>query len=86
VLDDTFHWIAPSRFGYLRSTFHAGAGHEEQARVYAWLLDHLGIARVAVIGLSAGGPSALFFAALYPDRVSSLTLLSAGVTPVATDS
>ncbi len=79
VLGDQFHWIAPSRFGYLRSTLHAGATFDEQAQAYAHLLDHLGIYRVAVVALSHGGPSALLFAALYPDRVSSLTLLSCGV-------
>jgi len=34
---------------------------------------------VAVVALSHGGPSALLFAALHPQRVSSLTLISAGV-------
>lgn len=79
VLDDTFHWIAPSRFGYLRSTLHDGATFDNQAHAYAQLLDHLGIAKVAVAALSHGGPSALLFAVLHPDRVSSLTLLSCGV-------
>lgn len=79
VLGDRFHWIAPSRFGYLRSTFHDGATFDDQAHAYAALLDHLGIQRVAVVALSHGGPSALLFAALHPDRVTSLTLVSAGV-------
>ncbi len=79
VLGDHFHWIAPSRFGYLRSTFHAGATFDEQAHAYGYLLDHLGIDRVAVVALSHGGPSALLFAALHPERVTSLTLISAGV-------
>jgi 2-hydroxy-6-oxonona-2,4-dienedioate hydrolase len=85
VLDEHFRWIAPSRFGYLRSTFNEGATFDDQAHAYAWLLDRLGIEDVAVVALSAGGPSALLFALLYPDRVSSLTLLSCGVTPVATE-
>jgi len=85
VLEDRFRWIAPSRFGYLRSTFREGATHDDQAHAYAHLLDHLGVQRVAVVGLSAGGPSALLFALLYPERVSSLTLLSCGVAPVATE-
>lgn len=79
VLGDDFHCITPSRFGYLGSTFHEGATFDEQAHAYAHLLDQLGIQRVAVVTLSHGGPSALLFAALHPDRVSSLTLLSAGV-------
>jgi pimeloyl-ACP methyl ester carboxylesterase len=79
VLGEGFHWIAPSRFGYLRSTFHEGATFDDQAHAYAHLLDSLGVATVAVVALSHGGPSALLFAALYPERVSSLTLLSAGV-------
>jgi pimeloyl-ACP methyl ester carboxylesterase len=79
LLDDRFHWIAPSRFGYLRSTFHPGATFDDQAHAYAHLLDHLGIRKVAVVALSHGGPSALLFALLHPERVSSLTLLSAGV-------
>lgn len=79
VLGENIRWIAPSRFGYLRSTFHPGATFDDQAHAYAFLLDHLGIERVAVVTLSHGGPSALLFAALHPDRVSSLTLISAGV-------
>ena len=79
TLDERFHWIAPSRFGYLRSTFHDGATFDDQAHAYAWLLDHLGVEKVAVVALSHGGPSALLFAALHPERVSSLTLVSCGV-------
>lgn len=85
VLDDRFHWIAPSRFGYLRSTFHNGATFDDQAHAYAALLDQLGIERVAVVALSHGGPSALLFAVLYPERVASLTLISCGVASVVTD-
>lgn len=79
VLGEQFHWIAPSRFGYLRSTFHDGATFDDQAHAYAYLLDRLGIRKVAIVALSHGGPSALLFAVLHPDRVSSLTLISAGV-------
>ena len=80
VLGDQFHWIMPSRFGYLRSTFHEGATFDDQAHAYAYLLDQLGIKKVAVVALSHGGPSALLFAVLHPERVSSLTLISCGVT------
>lgn len=78
-LGSQFHWIAPSRFGYLQSTFHENATFDDQAHAYAYLLDHLRIKKVAVVALSHGGPSALLFAALYPERVSSLTLISCGV-------
>jgi pimeloyl-ACP methyl ester carboxylesterase len=80
-LDNRFHWIAPSRFGYLRSTFHDGATFDDQAHAYAALLDHLGIEKVAVVALSHEENSALLFAALYPEQVSSLTLVSVGVVP-----
>ncbi len=83
LLGDRFHWIAPSRFGYLRSTFHDGATFNDQAHAYAALLDHLGVQKTAVVALSHGGPSALLFAALHPQRVSSLTLISAGVAPIS---
>lgn len=83
VLGEGFRWIAPSRFGYLRSTLPAGARFDEQAQAYAALLDHLGLQRVAVVALSHGGPSALLFAALHPHRVASLTLLSCGVASAA---
>jgi 2-hydroxy-6-oxonona-2,4-dienedioate hydrolase len=79
ILGDDFAWIAPSRFGYLRSTFRKGATFDDQAKAYAHLLDNLGLQTVSVLALSHGGPSALLFAARYPERVSSLTLLSCGV-------
>jgi pimeloyl-ACP methyl ester carboxylesterase len=79
VLGEDFRWITPSRFGYLRSTFREDATWDDQAHAYAYLLDHLGIDRVAVVAMSHGGPSALLLAALHPERVSSLTLISCGV-------
>lgn len=79
MLGDGFDWIAPSRFGYLRSTFRQGATFDDQAEAYAHLLDRLDLPKVAVVALSHGGPSALLFAARYPKCVSSLTLLSCGV-------
>jgi pimeloyl-ACP methyl ester carboxylesterase len=79
VIGDGFRWIAPSRYGYLRSTLPSGATFETQADAYARLLDHLGIRQTAVVALSQGGPSALFFALKYPERVQSLVLLSCGV-------
>lgn len=85
LLDDGVRWIAPSRFGYLRSTFHEGATFDDQARAFVVLLDQLGIDRVGVVALSHGGPSALLFAVLYPERVSSLSLVSAGVAATASD-
>jgi 2-hydroxy-6-oxonona-2,4-dienedioate hydrolase len=79
VIGDNFHWLAPSRFGYLGSTLPVGATFESQADAYAHLLDHLGIERTSIVALSQGGPSALFFAIKYPERVDSIVLISCGV-------
>lgn len=83
LLGDEFHWITPSRFGYLRSTHHDGATFDDQADAYAFLLRHLGVEQAAVVALSHGGPSALLFAVRHPGHVSSLTLISAGVASSA---
>jgi pimeloyl-ACP methyl ester carboxylesterase len=60
---------------------------ESQADAFARFLDALHIERAAVMGFSAGAPSALQFAIRYPQRVSALVLLSAAVwaPPVAKD-
>ena len=71
--------IAVSRFGYLRTPRPADASPEAQADAHACLLDALGIAKAAVMGVSAGGPSALQMAIRHPDRVSALVL----VVPIA---
>ncbi len=85
VLDNQFHCITPSRFGYLQSTFHEDATWDDQAHAYAHLLDHLNIEKVGVVAFSAGGPSALLFALLHPERVSSLTLISCGGAQISAE-
>jgi pimeloyl-ACP methyl ester carboxylesterase len=67
--------VAPSRFGYLRTPVPRDASAEAQAAAHACLLDSLGIARAAIIGVSAGGPSALQFAIRHPDRCAALVLM-----------
>ncbi len=71
--------IAMSRFGYLRTPRPADASPEAQADAHVYLLDALGIAQAAVMGVSAGGPSALQTAIRHPDRVRALVL----VVPIA---
>lgn len=78
-----FDWIAPSRFGYLRSPLPADASTAAQADALADLLDTLGIERVAILAMSGGVPPALQFALRHPDRVTGLVLLSsAPYTPL----
>ena len=67
--------IAMSRFGYLRTPMPADASAEAQADAHVCLLDALGIRRAAIMGGSAGAPSALQIAIRHPDRVSALILL-----------
>lgn len=67
--------IAVSRFGYLRTAMPADASPAAQADAHACLLDALGIRRAAVLGGSAGAPSAMQLAIRHPDRVSALVLL-----------
>jgi len=67
--------IAMSRFGYLRTPMPVDASPAAQADAHVCLLDALGIGKAAVLGGSAGGPSALQMAIGHPDRVSALVLL-----------
>ena len=70
-----FRVVAPSRFGYLRSTMPADASPERQADAFAFLLDSLGIEQATVIGGSAGALSAIQFAIPHPARCRALVLV-----------
>ncbi len=67
--------IAMSRFGYLRTPMPADASPAAQADAHVCLLDALGIRKAAVLGGSAGAPSAMQMAIRHPDRVSALVLM-----------
>jgi pimeloyl-ACP methyl ester carboxylesterase len=67
--------IAVSRFGYLRTPRPADASPPAQADAHVCVLDALGLPRAAVLGGSAGAPSALQMAIRHPERVSALVLL-----------
>lgn len=67
--------IAPSRFGYLQSSFPENPSSEHQADVFVDLLDALGIDRAPILGGSAGALSAMQFAIRHPDRCSALVAI-----------
>jgi 2-hydroxy-6-oxonona-2,4-dienedioate hydrolase len=86
MIGSGFQLIAPSRFGYLRSTMPDSPTTAMQADAYAQLLDSLGIHEVVVFGSSAGAWSALQFAIRYPQHCRALVLLApAGYLPAGTD-
>jgi pimeloyl-ACP methyl ester carboxylesterase len=75
--------LAPSRPGYGRTPVTTGSSLQGFAEVVAELCHHLGIGSVAaVVGQSAGGPSAVTMAARCPALVERLILQSA-VGPLA---
>ena len=67
--------IAMSRFGYLRTPMPADMSAAAQADAHVCLLDALGIPKAAVMGGSAGAPSALQMALRHSDRTLALVLL-----------
>ncbi len=73
--------LAPSRPGYLRTPLQSGRTPQDQADLYAAMLDALDIERAAVLAFSSGGPSAVHFAARHPDRTTALFLDSAILLP-----
>lgn len=77
LLDKGFQVLTPDRPGYLGTPLADKGTPEAQADLMAALLDELNVERVAVVGVSAGGPAALQFALLHPGRTSDLVLLSA---------
>jgi pimeloyl-ACP methyl ester carboxylesterase len=78
-----FRWIAPSRFGYLRSPLPADASTAAQADAISDLLDALGVDRIGILAISGGVPPALQLALRQPRRTSALVLLSsAPYTPL----
>lgn len=74
-----YRFVYVSRFGYLKSALPAKASARLQAAAYKELLDHLRIDKVFVYGNSAGGPSAMWFAAEYPERTKGVILSSSAV-------
>jgi 2-hydroxy-6-oxonona-2,4-dienedioate hydrolase len=76
-------WIAVSRFGYLRTPLPKDASTKAQAEALLDLLDAQGVDRVGILAMSGGVPPALQLAALAPDRITGLALLSsAPFTPL----
>ncbi len=75
VADRGYRLIAPSRFGYLRSTLPAGPTTAMQADAFVQLLDHLGVGKVDLVGISAGAWSSIEFAFRHPERCRALVLL-----------
>jgi pimeloyl-ACP methyl ester carboxylesterase len=70
-----FRVIAMSRFGYLGTPLPGDAGAAAQADAHAALLDALEIGEAAIVGASAGAPSALQFALRHPSRCKALVLV-----------
>jgi pimeloyl-ACP methyl ester carboxylesterase len=77
ALGGELRWIVPSRFGYLGTPMPGDASTPMQADAHACLLDALGIQRAAVVGLSAGGPSALQLVLRHPERSTALVMMCA---------
>jgi pimeloyl-ACP methyl ester carboxylesterase len=75
MLGSGHRFIAPSRFGYLRTPVPSDSSFAAQADAHAALLDTLRIDRAVIVGTSAGATSAVEFALRYPERTSALILL-----------
>ena len=73
--------IAVSRPDYLGTP--AVASLDAEADLYVAALDALGIERVAVVGVSAGGVSTLHLASRHPQRVTRVVMVSAVSGPAA---
>lgn len=72
-----FRLITPSRPGYGRTPLATFKSPKESAELIITLLDFLKIDKAIVVGISAGGLTALELASNYPTRTEKLVLISA---------
>lgn len=77
LIQSGFMIITPSRAGYGKTSREIGESLSKACHYYAELLNHLEIEKVHILSISAGGPSGLYFASQYPEKVTTLTLQSA---------
>lgn len=77
LVKNAFSIITPSRAGYGITSKEIGKSLSVACEYYAKLLTHLNLEKVHLLAISAGGPSGIYFAANYPEKVRSLTLQSA---------
>ncbi|MCI4626362.1 MAG: alpha/beta hydrolase [Candidatus Magnetoovum sp. WYHC-5] len=77
LVQEGFRILAWSRPGYLKTPLSVGRTVDEQVEVLASLLDSLDIDKVFIVGVSAGGPPAIQFAAHYPNRTKALVTVCA---------
>jgi pimeloyl-ACP methyl ester carboxylesterase len=75
AVGEGFRVIAVSRFGYLRTPLPPDHSPAAQAEALAAVLDTLGIARAAVIALSAGAHYVARLALGHPEKVQALALV-----------
>jgi pimeloyl-ACP methyl ester carboxylesterase len=76
-LAQRYQLIIPSRPGYGRTPSSTGKRAEAFADALVSVLDHLQLDQVIVVGISAGGPTALQLAGRHPERVSKVILQNA---------
>lgn len=72
-----FRLIIPSRPGYGLTSLSKDGSSVFAARLIAQLLGHLKVEEVLIYGISAGGPTAIAFASLFPHMTKKLVLASA---------
>jgi pimeloyl-ACP methyl ester carboxylesterase len=71
-----YRYLSLSRPGYLGTPLVVGETPEEQADLYAEVLDLLRIEQVIIFAVSGGGPSAIHFALRHRERCRGLVLVS----------
>lgn len=74
LLKEGYSVLTPSRPGYGGTPEYVGHTAEDTADALKNLIDYLGVDRVSVIGISAGGPTSLYFTAKYQHCVEKLVL------------
>ena len=78
-LDNTHRVVIPDLFGHGASAKPVGDySLGAHAAILRDLIDHLGIARVVLVGHSLGGGIAMQFCYLFPERVEALVLVASG--------
>lgn len=72
-----FLLVTPSRPGYGKTPLATFSQPKEAAALVASMLEKLGLEKAIVVGISAGGLTAIELAARFPEKVEKLILLSA---------